>query len=133
MSVYFGRTLSLIVLTLAVNWHVQSARAASRKVAPTPVPERRTTLRTGSLTAIVSGKGGESTTKLLSSRVVNIGDVEARDISVFVEGPKGLVIPLRGPRRLAPRAAGVYVTSFRVPVGVPLKSHATAVCSTCRR
>lgn len=126
-------SLTFIFLLIAIVIPERLISAAPRKVAPTPVPERRTTLRTGSLTAIVSGKGGESTTKLLSSRVVNIGDVEARDISVFVEGPKGLVIPLRGPRRLAPRAAGVYVTSFRVPVGVPLKSHATAVCSTCRR
>lgn len=125
--------LTFIFLLIAIVVPERLISAASRKVAPTPVPERRTTLRTGSLTALVSGKGGESTTKLLSSRVVNIGDVEARDISVFVEGPKGLVIPLRGPRRLAPRAAGVYVTSFRVPVGIPLKSHATAVCSTCRR
>jgi hypothetical protein len=124
---------ALVTLAIAILCNFSVAHAAKRKVPPPAVAERLTTLRTGVLTAVVSGKGGESTTRLLTSRVVNAGDVEARDISVFVEGAKGLVIPLRGPKRLAPRAVGVYVTSFRLPAGVPIKSHATAVCSTCRR
>lgn len=120
-------------LTLRMLFFAQDANAAKRKVVPSPIPQRLTTLRTGSLSILLASRGKESGTRLLSARITNVGDVEARDISVYAEAEKGLVIPLRGPKRLPAHSIGVYVTTFRLPTGVSLKSHASAVCSTCRR
>lgn len=110
-----------------------TAHAAKRKKVETYPPSRLTTLRTGLLSTLTVAKGAEAYNRLISTRVTNVGGIEAREVAVFVESSKGLSIPLRGPKVLPPGASGVYVTSFRLPAGMLLKSHATAVCSTCRR
>ncbi len=128
MLLFFG--LGLFMTSMCYG---QDAHGAKRKVVPTTIPQQLTTLRTGSLSILLASRGKESATRLLSARITNIGNVEARDISVYAEAGKGLLIPLRGPKRLPAHTSGVYVTTFRLPSGVSLKSHATAVCSTCRR
>lgn len=65
--------------------------------------------------------------------VSNVGVVEARDIQVVIGGGNGLAFPMRGPKRLPPRGAAVFSSTQKFPVGIGLKSHATARCSTCRR
>lgn len=122
----------MLILALALLFP-STAHAAKRKKVETYVPLRLTTLRAGLLSTLTVAKGAEAFNRLISTRVTNVGSVDAREVAVFVESSKGLAIPLRGPKVLAPGASGVYVTSFRLPAGMVLKSHATAICSTCRR
>lgn len=120
----------LIILSL-----VHEAAAAKRK-APAEEPSGRrdvTTLRAGVPSYVLSGKSGEREVRYVSVQVTNIGDVPAKDIVVSLPAAQGLSFPLRGPKKLGPRATAVYVSTVRVPSGVTLRGHALTTCSTCRR
>lgn len=90
-------------------------------------------LRASRPSYLLGGRGGQREVRYLSVRVSNIGQGVAKDIQVTIEGASGLSFPLRGPKRLAPRADGVYISTVRVPIGVTLQPHAIVTCSTCRR
>ena len=121
-----------ILMILSV---VHEAAAAKRKP-PAEEPSGRrdvTTLRAGVPSYVLSGKSGEREVRYVSVQVTNIGDVPAKDIVVSLPAAQGLSFPLRGPKKLGPRARAVYVSTVRVPSGVTLRGHALTTCSTCRR
>jgi hypothetical protein len=122
-----------ILMILSV---VHEAAAAKRK-APAEEPARHrevvTTLRAEVPSYVVSGKSGQREVRYVSVQVTNIGDVPAKDIVVSLPAAQGLSFPLRGPKKLGPRARAVYVSTVRVPSGVTLRGHALTTCSTCRR
>jgi uncharacterized membrane protein len=129
MALY--RLFSMLMILSVVH----EAAAAKRK-APAEEPSGRrdvTTLRAGVPSYVLSGKSGEREVRYVSVQVTNIGDVPAKDIVVSLPAAQGLSFPLRGPKKLGPRARAVYVSTVRVPSGVTLRGHALTTCSTCRR
>jgi uncharacterized membrane protein len=129
MALY--RLFSILIILSVVH----EAAAAKRK-APAEEPSGRrdvTTLRAGVPSYVLSGKSGQREVRYVSVQVTNIGDVPAKDIVVSLPAAQGLSFPLRGPKRLGPRARAVYVSTVRVPSGVTLRGHALTTCSTCRR
>ena len=110
--------------------------AAAKKKAPTEpsVPVREvTTLRAGVPSYVLSGRSGQREVRYVSVQVRNIGDIAAKDIVVSLPAAQGLSFPLRGPKKLGPRASAVYVSTVRVPSGVTLRGYAVIMCSSCRR
>lgn len=109
---------------------------AGKKKAPPPEPvmgREVTTLRAGVPSYVVSGRSAQREVRYVSVLVTNIGEVVAKDIVVSLPAAAGLAFPLRGPKKLPPRASAVYVSTIRVPAGVALRNHAVSTCSTCRR
>lgn len=109
---------------------------AAKKKAPVEPPIRArevTTLRAGVPSYVLSGRSGQREVRYVSVQVRNIGDITAKDIVVSLPAAQGLTFPLRGPKKLAPRASAVYVSTVRVASGVTLRGHAVTTCSTCRR
>ena len=126
-----NRLFSILIILSVVH----EAAAAKRKP-PAEEPSRGcdvTTLRAGVPSYVLSGKSGEREFRYVSVQVTNIGDVPAKDIVVSLPAAQGLSFPLRGPKKLGPRARAVYVSTVRVPSGVTLRGHALTTCSTCRR
>ncbi|MEY4669999.1 MAG: hypothetical protein RL518_2698 [Pseudomonadota bacterium] len=129
MALY--RLLSILIILSVVH-----EAAAAKKKAPAEEPSRRrdvTTLRAGVPSYVLSGKSGQREVRYLSVQVTNIGDVSANDVVVSLPAAQGLSFPLRGPKKLGPRARAVYVSTVRVPSGVTLRGYALTTCSTCRR
>ena len=109
---------------------------AAKKKAPVEPPIRApqvTTLRAGVPSYVLSGRSGQREVRYVSVQVRNIGDITAKDIVVSLPAAQGLTFPLRGPKKLAPRASAVYVSTVRVPSGVMLRGHTVITCSSCRR
>lgn len=127
--------LAAVVLSWSVLCSTPEAHAGKRKVPPPePVKGREvTTLRAGMPSYVVSGRSAQREVRYVSVQVANVGDVVAKDIVVSLPAAAGLAFPLRGPKKLAPRASAVYVSTIRVPAGVALRTHAVTTCSTCRR
>ena len=126
----YGCILCIVLLLFG------SEAAAAKKKAPPDTHNRApevTTLRASAPSYVVSGRSGQQEVRYVSVEVRNIGDVAAKDIVVSLPAGQGLVFPLRGPKHLAPRASGVYVSTVRVPSGVTLRGHALIDCSSCRR
>lgn len=129
MALY--RIISILIVLCVVH-----EAAAAKKKAPAEEPIRHrevTTLRAAVPSYVVAGKSGQREVRYVSVQVTNIGDVTAKDIVVSLPAAQGLSFPLRGPKKLAPRASAVYVSTVRVPSGVTLRGHAVTACSTCRR
>ena len=129
MSIY--RLISIFIVLCVI----QDAAAAKKK-APVEQSVRQrelTTLRAGVPSYVLSGRSGQREVRYVSVQVRNIGDIAAKDIVVSLPAAQGLSFPLRGPKKLAPRASAVYVSTVRVPSGVTLRGHAVTTCSTCRR
>jgi uncharacterized membrane protein len=130
MSIY--RLISIFIVLCVIQ-----EAAAAKKKAPAEEPVRHrevvTTLRAEVPSYVVSGKSGQREVRYVSVQVTNIGDVPAKDIVVSLPAAQGLSFPLRGPKKLAPRASAVYVSTVRVSSGVTLRGHALTTCSTCRR
>jgi hypothetical protein len=127
-------TLVPLILAMVVLLS-REGLAAKRKpkvIEEAPV-QRLTTLRASRPSFVVGGRGGQREVRYLSVEVANIGSVEATGIQVLLAGASALTFPLRGPKKLAAGARGVYVSTVRIPTGVSLQPHAIATCSTCRR
>ena len=114
---------------------VGEAAAAKKKATPEPAIRARevTTLRAGVPSYVLSGRSGQREVRYVSVQVRNIGDIAAKDIVVSLPAAQGLTFSLRGPKKLAPRASAVYVSTVRVPSGVTLRGHAVITCSSCRK
>ncbi len=128
--------LRLHLALAAILFCFPSEVHAAKKKPPTPEPVRArevTTLRAGVPSYVVSGRSAQREVRYVSVSVSNIGEVVAKDIVVSLPAAAGLAFPLRGPKKLAPRASAVYVSTIRVPAGVALRNHAVTTCSTCRR
>jgi len=123
------------LLPVLLLFLVGEAAAAKKKATPEPSIRARevTTLRAGVPSYVLSGQSGQREVRYVSVQVRNIGDSEAKDIVVSLPAAQGLTFPLRGPKKLAPRASAVYVSTVRVSPGVTLRGHAVIMCSTCRR
>jgi hypothetical protein len=124
-----------LALATIVLWWTSEVHAGKRKAPPPePVKGREvTTLRAGVPSYVVGGRSAQREVRYVSVQVANIGGVVAKDIVVSLPAAAGLAFPLRGPKKLAPRASAVYVSTIRVPAGVALRTHAVTTCSTCRR
>jgi hypothetical protein len=131
----FHLALATIVLCSTVICSIPEAHAGRRKAPPPePVKGREvTTLRAGVPSYVVSGRSAQREVRYVSVQVTNVGDLVAKDIVVSLPAAAGLAFPLRGPKKLPPRASAVYVSTIRVPAGVALRNHAVTTCSTCRR
>jgi hypothetical protein len=127
--------LATIVLCSTVLCSAPEAHAGRRKAPPPELVKGRevTTLRAGVPSYVVSGRSAQREVRYVSVQVANVGDVVAKDIVVSLPAAAGLTFPLRGPKKLTPRASAVYVSTIRVPAGVALRTHAVTTCSTCRR
>lgn len=124
--------LALVTIVLCLASDVE---AGKRKAPPPEIVKgpNVTTLRAGVPSYVLSGRSAQREVRYVSVQVANIGDVVAKDIVVLLPAAAGLAFPLRGPKKLAPRASAVYVSTIRVPAGVALRNHAVTTCSTCRR
>lgn len=129
MALYHLISISLVLCV------VREAAAAKKKPPAEESIQHRevTTLRAGVPSYVVGGKSGQREVRYVSVPVTNIGDVAAKDIVVALPAAQGLAFPLRGPKKLGPRASAVYVSTVRVPSGIPLRGHALTACSNCRR
>ena len=127
----FYRLISIII---ALSVFHEAYAAKKKAPAEESIRNREvTTLRAGVPSYVVSGRGGQREVRYVSVQVKNIGDIAAKDIVVSLPAAQGLTFPLRGPKKLAPRASAVYVSTVRVPSGVMLRGHTVITCSSCRR
>jgi hypothetical protein len=127
------KTIFYVLLSLLVASSAECARRKAPESAQSSPPQRFATLRASRPSFLVGGRGGQREVRYLSVRVSNIGDVGATDVQVSIEGASGLSFPLRGPKRLSPHAAAVYVSTVRVPSSVALHPQVHLTCATCRR
>lgn len=124
----------LICVLLLISVPIEARAAKKKVVAEEPIrPPEVTTLRAGVPSYVLSGRSGQREVRYVSVQVTNVGAVAAKEIVVSLPAVQGITFPLRGPKKLAPRASAVYVSTVRVPPGVALRGHAVTTCSTCRR
>jgi len=121
-----------VIFVLLVAGEAGAAKKKVPEQSPIRAPEV-TTLRAGVPSYVLSGRIGQREVRYVSVQVRNIGDTAAKDIVVSLPAAQGLSFPLRGPKKLAPRASAVYVSTVRVPSGVTLRGYAVIMCSSCRR
>ena len=128
-----SKTIFYLMASLLVASNGECARKKGPDPRDQPPPPRFATLRPSRPSYLMSGRAGHREVRYLSVKVSNVGDGDAKDVQVLIEGASGLAFPLRGPKRLAPHAHGIYVSTVRVPSGVALQPHAIVTCSTCRQ
>jgi hypothetical protein len=91
------------------------------------------TLRAEPPTVLQSGRGGAAGVSLLvSTSILNRSAVEAKGVSAHIVLASGLLVPLRGPKKIGMMSSGVFMASIRLPRPVASPSKVFVTCFNCR-
>ncbi|MFO0416856.1 MAG: hypothetical protein ACK5Y6_06160 [Pseudomonadota bacterium] len=130
------RTIYRFILCLLVCAPLGAAAAprGGRGVSSTNrVEESKTRLRASA--PVVVSRSGKNTREVqhINSEVINAGDGLATGIEVLAELPGGIVLQLRGPKKLRPGQRAAYLSRSRVPMTASGSVRIKATCEQCWR
>ncbi len=144
-SLFFRKLPSVYCATrslIALGWivaplgHHSVCYAAPRKASAVRVDSTALTpitLRAEPPIVVQSGRGGAAGVRvMISASVLNRSAYEAKGVSAYLVLRSGIVVPLRGPKRIGAMGRALYVASSHLPYLVTETPTVKATCLNCR-
>jgi len=116
-------TILVLSFTLALFGHLTNTLAAPRKglakatATPRPALVEKTRLRAKTPVIVQRVSRSAREVRYANVEVRNVGSIEASGVQVFLEQQSGIVVAMRGPKKLKAKERAVYFLNSRVVAG----------------